>query len=95
MTTGSFAQRGEVGSFTNAIECAPSANFADVEAVTIFITVGSIETELTKIRGCHPSLFAARNPWIANCGVANSTSVFAPAAFSLATCDETFVSVSA
>ena len=95
LTAGSLAQVGEVGSLTNAIERIPSTNFGLVDAWMMLITVGSIETELMKIWGCQPSLLAASSAWIANCGVAKVTSVFAPFAFSFAIYEETLVSVSA
>ena len=53
---------------------------------TTSITNGSIETELTKIRGFHPSLWIARYAWIVWVGSAKIMIVSACEALSRAIC---------
>jgi hypothetical protein len=54
---------------------------------TTSITNGSIETELTKIRGRQPSLWIARNAWIVCVGSAKIMIVSAFDAFRRAICE--------
>ena len=86
---------GFVGSWRKASDCAPTPVPAGEFSLTICITAGSIDTEVTYSNGFQPSFAAPTNAWIASFGSAKMTNVSAPDARSCCTWGSTSVSSNA